>query len=462
MGSCYSASFIEGLEKENRTIIVSAGKNEESQHGLRFGSNVYMGDFFLASFFRAVLKNETLKDCFNHASNMTQKWTSAQTPVFFGADFGIGISPRHKYSQIIDLPDFITIEPNVNSWDLLAGVDEMTVDRMWIDIKKPDGSKQMTRVMCEEEKYVGKRLFKAQDTFMDSGIYDIYFVVEDKLSKEDFSFISSVKHMTLLKIPETANQPPENFKLLYPKEKEKISTTDWFVWENAKDPENEQVFYTLYISEDQDFNEPSLRIKGLKVPYYKLTAEQALNDRTEYYWKIQAMDISGGINESNTLSFTTNNENCDLPVWVQLNFHDIIRNESVDSSHCPMTICVDQNCFFNPPGCLLKKNNKYDLMVKAEGYHLTSTEITIGTSTISQNYLINLLPRFTFAELIRSLEYFVGYTKPSPQQKKHADICNNGMIDLNDLQLIFLLQSMDNQNDFSVTEINRICEQSND
>jgi len=53
MGSCYSASFIEGLEKENRTIIVSAGKNEESQHGLRFGSNVYMGDFFLASFFRA-------------------------------------------------------------------------------------------------------------------------------------------------------------------------------------------------------------------------------------------------------------------------------------------------------------------------------------------------------------------------------------------------------------------------
>jgi hypothetical protein len=337
MGSCYSASFIEGLEKENRTIIVSAGKNEESQHGLRFGSNVYMGDFFLASFFRAVLKNETLKDCFNHASNMTQKWTSAQTPVFFGADFGIGISPRHKYSQIIDLPDFITIEPNVNSWDLLAGVDEMTVDRMWIDIKKPDGSKQMTRVMCEEEKYVGKRLFKAQDTFMDSGIYDIYFVVEDKLSKEDFSFISSVKHMTLLKIPETANQPPENFKLLYPKEKEKISTTDWFVWENAKDPENEQVFYTLYISEDQDFNEPSLRIKGLKVPYYKLTAEQALNDRTEYYWKIQAMDISGGINESNTLSFTTNNENCDLPVWVQLNFHDIIRNESVDSSHCPMT-----------------------------------------------------------------------------------------------------------------------------
>ena len=174
-----------------------------------------MGDFFLASFFRAVLKKETIKDCFDHASEMIKKWTSTQNPVFIGEDFGIGVSSRHKFSYITDIPNFVEInKPNVNSMDLMASVDEVTVDNMWIDIKRLGPSKKMARFKCEETLYNGKRLFKAKEAFGHSGIYDIFFVVEDKIFEkdfnflqDDFSFISSVKHMTLIKFPETPNKP---------------------------------------------------------------------------------------------------------------------------------------------------------------------------------------------------------------------------------------------------------------
>ncbi len=98
------------------------------------------------------------------------------------------------------------------------------------------------------------------------------------------------------------NSAPKTFSLLTIADKEeKVDPYPSFTWENAIDPDGDDVSYKLVLDiKESPENELT---NNLQETTYKIEDKLALN--TTYYWKVIAFDTKGKSTESSVFSFTT-------------------------------------------------------------------------------------------------------------------------------------------------------------
>ncbi|MFC2170659.1 T9SS type A sorting domain-containing protein [Calditrichota bacterium] len=95
--------------------------------------------------------------------------------------------------------------------------------------------------------------------------------------------------------------PPQDFVLLSPQNGEILDTLDWlFTWETAIEPDDE-VFYTVYISTEEDLSESTVEEAGTDTSIL-ITG---LEDDSQYWWAVHAQDEDTDGTWSDTIAFTT-------------------------------------------------------------------------------------------------------------------------------------------------------------
>jgi hypothetical protein len=171
------------------------------------------------------------------------------------------------------------------------------------------------------------RFYLDTDGFIEPGKYEIFYYVEDT----ETGNISPAKRSVVYKDLST-NSPPtyqdgdvsETWDLISPTDGATTKTAVIFDWEDAKDPEDHALSYTLEIADSSDFDaNPTFngqtgvyRLEELNTSQAVVDATAGLKDQTTYYWRVKAIDIYG--NEGNatkqtvsaqTWSFNTNNNN---------------------------------------------------------------------------------------------------------------------------------------------------------
>ncbi|RKX53933.1 MAG: hypothetical protein DRP30_03420 [Thermotoga sp.] len=93
------------------------------------------------------------------------------------------------------------------------------------------------------------------------------------------------------------NHSPTKPKLIYPPQGEKIKGDELtFMWESS-DPDNDRLFYDLYVGTAPDNLE--LVAREIPSPYF----HRKFTESGVYYWKVIAKDSRGGISESELNSF---------------------------------------------------------------------------------------------------------------------------------------------------------------
>jgi hypothetical protein len=98
------------------------------------------------------------------------------------------------------------------------------------------------------------------------------------------------------------NQAPSKFTLLTPNaNKEDITRNTTFSWQQATDPDGDNVSYDLYIGFDLGTTE--LIVSDLSTTSYTLA--ELLDFDTQYLWRVVAKDGKGGVTESEVQSFKT-------------------------------------------------------------------------------------------------------------------------------------------------------------
>jgi Leucine-rich repeat (LRR) protein len=231
---------------------------------------------------------------------------------------------------------------------IFLGTDETTTDQiwaavsegerlltLWLEVKSPDfvpnavgtGQVEMNLPRIVNSRYDGssnRYYWDSEDLaniFDVPGTYHIYFFAKDIYSKN----VSPMKE-TLVYKASAVNNPPEPFDLLYPSNDVEITslgvlaatsgapTADSYTmisWEDTIDPDNDRISYTLWFKKDNDlFNETENRIvlANLTNNFHDIHLPNDWDGST-VYWKVQAIDSYGKIQESDVNRLRINNAN---------------------------------------------------------------------------------------------------------------------------------------------------------
>ena len=121
--------------------------------------------------------------------------------------------------------------------------------------------------------------------------------------------------------------PPESFDLLsVPDESYDIDVYPVLSWEQAKDPEGDDVSYTLILDETRN----PVNVIESDIEDTSYTFVKRLNILTTYYWKVIAVDAFGNTTESNVFEFFTRGLNIpDSPFNTQPKFDERILSDAV-------------------------------------------------------------------------------------------------------------------------------------
>jgi hypothetical protein len=232
-------------------------------------------------------------------------------------------------------PIFLRVDENTtdNIWAKVN--DNQRLLTLWIEIKPPDfvpnaagtGQVEMDLPRIIKSRYdtaTDRYYWDSEDlenTFDIPGTYHIYYFAKDTDSKN----VSPMKESIVYKAS-SVNHPPENFELLYPSNDIEITslgvlsassdmpTADSYTmlaWEDTKDPDNDRVIYTLWFKKDNDqFNQAENRIvlANLTNNFQDIHLPNDWDGST-VYWKVQAIDSYGAIQNSAVNRFMINNAN---------------------------------------------------------------------------------------------------------------------------------------------------------
>ena len=172
----------------------------------------------------------------------------------------------------------------------------------------------------------------------------------------------------------TDNAPPDPFLLIAPADEAEVLTTVVMDWEDTTDPDRDPpdhppdgdpVTYTILLSEgDSSFADP-IRKEGLRYSACLVDANDGIRDLCIYYWKVQAIDQYGEIQETGIRSFKTDNTN-PLAAWVDVRVYDTATGELVKDAKVVIgTMEFDlprgKHICEVPPG-------QYNITVSAVGY----------------------------------------------------------------------------------------------
>jgi hypothetical protein len=152
--------------------------------------------------------------------------------------------------------------------------------------------------------------------FNDPGSYQIFYFAKDDLSAN----VSPLMVSTVYKA-KSGNASPKTFNIISPSDGASVLTSVLLEWQDTSDPDGDRLSYTVLLSkDDMTFNNP-IRKEGLEYSACVVTAEDGLEDLSTYYWKVQAIDEFGAVQETGVRMFHTNNTN---PVagWIKGHVYD--------------------------------------------------------------------------------------------------------------------------------------------
>jgi hypothetical protein len=375
LGFCRSGSFINDLSVSNRVIISSAAANESSYKGPLDKDGVREGEYFVSEVFKQVAFGKSVKACFEAATMLTEQFTatgtgsinapfyddSRQHPLLDDNGDGAGsndLSDPAGDGQLSESlfigvsaltandPGDVTITrvaPPVflgegeSSADLWAQVDDNNrLDTIWIEVKPPGyepvGAGGSGQVEMELQRSVyrvsnetmNRYEWPGEAGFVDPGTYQVFYFAKDAAPTGN---VSPLKETRVYKA-KAGNNPPGPFSLMSPGDGEEVLTTMVLDWEDTVDPEGDPFTYTVLVSKgDPGFYDP-IRIEGLIYSTCLIGPSEGIEDLSEYYWKVLAIDRYGSIRQSEARMFHTNNTN---PVvgWVRGHVYDAGTNASI-------------------------------------------------------------------------------------------------------------------------------------
>ncbi|MDQ1257872.1 MAG: Ig-like protein, partial [Candidatus Hydrogenedentes bacterium] len=358
-GACYSGSFVGPLSQAGRTIVTSCLPGEVSHRGVKAeGEGERDGEVFLTEFLRFAQEGKTLKLCFELASDKVREYTfsssngaagqQTQHPLLDDNGDGAGTSGPLSFSPGYDgaVAHGLILGYGVNAGDpvgwvtvtptkilaagapvgLLEGrvsVSPATGCEAWIEVKTPAylGSTAADPLLPQFQQVVDMPVFQyepaASDlnagwfrwqdfgtTFDAPGTYQVFYYVKDLTTGKTNTYM-----LTSVYRESVGNQPPTPVALYEPADGATVHSSVFFAWSSSTDPENDDITYRLEVSEDGAFTAPIVR-EGLLRRYAILADADGINDLTDYYWRVIAVDAYGAESTPNDVwAFHVDNNN---------------------------------------------------------------------------------------------------------------------------------------------------------
>ncbi|MBL0226589.1 MAG: carboxypeptidase regulatory-like domain-containing protein [Geobacteraceae bacterium] len=354
-----------------RIVISSAAANEQSYKGPNEPDGIRSGEFFIEELFKSLKRGSSLKAAFVDAAAQTRSFTSqggnsanalnsyndsaVQHPLL--DDNGDGVGSNSLADGIGDGVEAAAVYlgigvtnaslgpadiKNVTATRFLSFTEEQTlleaeaysnsaVSSAWLEVKAPttflegipDNTGQLDLVMprwnmtlngSKWQATYGSNLSKPTEKFGTPGKYEVFYFTKSKNAE-----ISEMRRSVVYKNYEN-NAAPLAFDLTAPADTSQVRTEFNIVWQPSHDPDG--LSYTVQIATDGSSetafsNSIIFQKEEIENSWYSVDAGVGLNDAATYYWRVIAVDSSGGQTASTqTWSFQTNNTNA-LPVKIK-------------------------------------------------------------------------------------------------------------------------------------------------
>jgi Carboxypeptidase regulatory-like domain len=147
--------------------------------------------------------------------------------------------------------------------------------------------------------------------FSDPGTYQIFYFAKDNITGN----VSALMESKVYKAKDS-NSPPDSFFLLSPEDGASELTTLILDWEDTTDPDGDSLTYKVLLSKDNASFSSPIKKDGLEYSTCLISSDDGIEDLSDYYWKVQAIDEYGAIRESGVSVFSTNNTN-PVRCWVE-------------------------------------------------------------------------------------------------------------------------------------------------
>jgi hypothetical protein len=377
LGFCRSGSFIDNSAGNHRVIIASAAANESSYKGPLDADGIRDGEYFVSEFFKSVALGKSVKESFEEATRLTERFTSEGTgavnaPYFddsrqhpllddngdgvgsndlsdplgegissmallIGAGTATGNDPEDV--TVTEVAKTVFLDETQSTADLGAKVsNNMRLKTIWMEIKAPGtmpidpkGSGQAVMnlprmVYLVFNTPLGRYEWPGQGGFTEPGTYQILYFAKDDVTDN----VSPFKEGKVYKA-KAGNAPPGAFSLVSPGDGATVLTSAVLDWEDAVDPEGDWVTYTVLLSKDDPKFTSPLRKEGLPYSTCLIGPADGVEDLSTYYWKVQAIDEYGAVRESNVRVFNTNNTN-PVSAWIDGRVFNAKTNEALTSA----------------------------------------------------------------------------------------------------------------------------------
>jgi outer membrane protein assembly factor BamB len=434
IGACYSGSFISKLSKSGRVLITSAKANEESYKGSVEPDGIRSGEYFIESLFLNFGRSSSIKQAFSQATLDTSFYTkqggtspntgggspadkAKQHPLLddngdgigsndLDATDGDGTSSQSLYvgvgatyvtnasnnpatiTNVTDTTILTTDQTSATLW-LTVNDDSLLSTSPWMEIRSPSVQLSSTASSNQLEIDLPRAFLTFNEgtnrwefissAFSDSGMYEIYYYVQDQATQT----VSTMKRSVVYK-NKSGSSSPTTFSLTSPTDLSEQKTMLLLDWQDSSDTDT--LTYTLLVSKDSTF--ATVDYKQEEIPYSEaaIDASANLSDLTTYYWKVQAIDSYGNIsNSSQSWSFKTNNTN-GLPGMITGYVRDNATGSPVTTATITLGLAASEPVM--PNGAYLKMastTGATTLTAKAAGYTDKIVNLTLTPGTVVNN-----------------------------------------------------------------------------
>jgi hypothetical protein len=162
------------------------------------------------------------------------------------------------------------------------------------------------------------------------------------------------------------NEPPYAFDLVSPEDGAEVLTTFILDWQDTTDPEGDNMTYTILLSEDGDSFSDPIKIEDLKYSTCLMGPEDGIEDLTDYFWKVWAIDEYGAVQESGVSQFSTNNTN-PTAAWIEGHVYNSVTGAPIANAVVTVS-SLEFNTELNGYYIGTTNPGTYTITASAEGY----------------------------------------------------------------------------------------------
>ncbi len=338
----------------------------------------------------------------------------------------LGIGTAITPLELTEVTGVTTLEAEDPDPTLFAKVNDTTrVDEAWTEIVSPNFSLKNDEKATEqqvinlprfsyndfdttENKYIWND-FEGNKNFNDfgkSGEYEIFYFARD-----NFGGITPFMKSDVFKNA-ADNQPPESFYTISPANGTETAVALTFDWEDSVDPDsktaipdnginakttsnNEEVTYTLTISQSSSFDTIQYQQKGLTDSIAVVDKTAGLMDGTTYYWKVLASDAKGGTTLTGTSSSFKPKLANGYPGFIKGFIFDNETNTKINGATISVQGTKGSYTTTKSGAYFLQlSSGTYNLSVDVSGYKTGSHTVSVNSlNTTTQNIGLAVAPK---------------------------------------------------------------------